>query len=116
MMPNRSFEAAGYAAAQLKRWASNLVAEGKDGPTAAELGLDNCKSLKQAIDAGRVPGPKMHATGPYLEGVGSFAPQMHELTDAADARNTADYRIGEGTPGWRPRRVARRPVVRYGRI
>ena len=28
--------------------------------------------LKQAIDAGKIAGPKMHITGPYLEGVGSF--------------------------------------------
>ena len=31
------------------------------------------------IDAGRMPGPKMHITVGYLEGKGSFAPQMPEL-------------------------------------
>lgn len=58
-------------------------------------------ALKLAIDAGRIPGPKMHTTGPYLEGVGSFAPQMHELTDAADARNTVDYWISEGATSFK---------------
>ena len=37
-------------------------------------------SLKHAIDAGETPGPKIHATGPYLEGKGSWALQMHQLT------------------------------------
>ena len=42
-----------------------------------------------AIDAGRMPGPKMLVTGPYLEGAGAFTPQMHELKDAEDARRQA---------------------------
>jgi imidazolonepropionase-like amidohydrolase len=58
-------------------------------------------ALKQAIDAGKIPGPKMHTTGPYLEGVGSFAPQLHELVDAADARRTVNYWIGEGATSFK---------------
>jgi imidazolonepropionase-like amidohydrolase len=42
--------------------------------------------LKQAIDAGKLAGPKIHVTGPYLEGEGAFALQMHQLKDAEDAR------------------------------
>ena len=57
--------------------------------------------LKKAIDAGKTPGPKMHTTGPYLEGKGSFTPQMHELTDADDARATVDYWIGEGATSFK---------------
>jgi imidazolonepropionase-like amidohydrolase len=52
--------------------------------------------LKRAIDEGRMAGPKMNVTGPYLEGAGSFTPQMHELKDADDARRTVDYWISEG--------------------
>ena len=37
--------------------------------------------IKKAIDAGEMPGPKLDVTGPYLEGRGKFALQMHELTD-----------------------------------
>jgi len=33
-------------------------------------------------------GPRIHVTGPYLEGKGSFTPQMRQLTDAEDARRT----------------------------
>nr|WP_184602562.1 amidohydrolase family protein [Rhodanobacter sp. MP1X3] len=57
--------------------------------------------LKKAIDAGKIPGPKMHTTGPYLEGKGSFTPQMHELVDAADATATVNYWIGEGATSFK---------------
>jgi len=57
--------------------------------------------LKKAIDAGRIPGPKMHTTGPYLEGKGSFTPQMHELVDADDARNTVNYWMDEGATSFK---------------
>jgi len=33
----------------------------------------------------------MNVTGPYLEGPGSFTPQMHELKDAEDARQTVEF-------------------------
>ncbi|MEO8725543.1 MAG: amidohydrolase family protein [Acidobacteriaceae bacterium] len=57
--------------------------------------------LKKAIDAGKLPGPKIHVTGPYLEGVGSFTLQMHELKDAEDARNTVNYWISEGATSFK---------------
>ena len=57
--------------------------------------------LKKAIDAGKIPGPKMHTTGPYLEGKGSFTPQLHELVDAADAAATVNYWIGEGATSFK---------------
>ena len=47
--------------------------------------------LKRLIDSGRVLGPKMHVTAPYLEGHGSFTPVMHELKDADDARRMVNY-------------------------
>ena len=57
--------------------------------------------LKRAIDEGKMAGPKMNVTGPYLEGVGSFTPQMHELKDADDARRTVDYWIAEGAKSFK---------------
>lgn len=47
--------------------------------------------IKKLIDAGRMIGPKMHITAPYLEGPGSFTPVMHTLTDANDARRMVNY-------------------------
>lgn len=47
--------------------------------------------LKKLIDSGAMPGPKLHITGPYLEGKGSFTPQMHELTGPDDATQLVNY-------------------------
>jgi imidazolonepropionase-like amidohydrolase len=47
--------------------------------------------IKRLIDSGRMVGPKMHVTAPYLEGHGSFTPVMHELTGPDDARRMVNY-------------------------
>jgi imidazolonepropionase-like amidohydrolase len=47
--------------------------------------------IKKLIDGGRMIGPKMHVTAPYLEGPGSFTPVMHTLTGADDARRMVNY-------------------------
>lgn len=57
--------------------------------------------IKKDIDAGKMPGPKMQVTGPYLEGKGAFTAQMHELEDAEDARRTVDYWISEGVTNFK---------------
>jgi imidazolonepropionase-like amidohydrolase len=57
--------------------------------------------VKQLIDAGKMPGPKIHVTGPYLEGSGSWAPQMHQLTGADDARKTVEYWADEGVSSFK---------------
>jgi imidazolonepropionase-like amidohydrolase len=57
--------------------------------------------LKQAIDAGKLAGPKIHVTGPYLEGEGAFALQMHQLKDAEDARQMVEYWIARGATSFK---------------
>ena len=57
--------------------------------------------LKQEIDGGKIPGPKMDVSGPYLEGVGAFTPQMHELTGADDARRLVNYWADEGVTSFK---------------
>ena len=57
--------------------------------------------LKRAIDAGKIAGPSLDVTGPYLEGKGTFAIQMHELADADDAARTVDYWIAEGVTSFK---------------
>src|ERR1700722_8762681 len=37
-------------------------------------------NLKKMIDAGKIPGPKLHITGPYIGGYLGLAAQMHTLT------------------------------------
>jgi len=57
--------------------------------------------LKRLIDAGKLAGPRMNVTGPYLEGPGSFTPQMHELKDAEDARQTVEFWIAQGATSFK---------------
>jgi len=58
-------------------------------------------NVKRLIDAGSMPGPKLDVTGPYLEGPGSFAAQMHELTGPEDAARTVDYWASEGVTSFK---------------
>jgi imidazolonepropionase-like amidohydrolase len=47
--------------------------------------------VKRYIDAGRIPGPKMHLTGPYLQGPGAYLLQLHTLSDPEDAVRLVNY-------------------------
>ncbi|HZT60341.1 MAG TPA: amidohydrolase family protein [Pyrinomonadaceae bacterium] len=58
-------------------------------------------NIKKLIDAGRAVGPKMHVTGPYLDGVGSFATQFHVLRDADDARRMVNLWADEGATSFK---------------
>jgi imidazolonepropionase-like amidohydrolase len=58
-------------------------------------------NVKRLIDSGRMPGPRMFITGPYLEGPGSFGAQMHELTGPEDAVRTVDYWAAEGVTSFK---------------
>jgi len=57
--------------------------------------------LKKKIDAGEMPGPKIHVTGPYLEGAGSWAVQMHQLTGPEDATRMVNYWLDEGVDNFK---------------
>src|SRR6266699_3386547 len=57
--------------------------------------------LKRAIDEGKMAGPKIHVTGPYLEGHGAFTLQMHQLKDAEDARRTVEFWIAQGVTSFK---------------
>ena len=52
--------------------------------------------IRKAIEAGKMPGPKMQVTGPYLEGAGSWALQLHQLSGPDDATRTVNYWLDEG--------------------
>jgi imidazolonepropionase-like amidohydrolase len=52
--------------------------------------------VKRAIDAGRLPGPKINVTAPYLEGAGTIIAQLHQLSGPEDARKTVEYWADEG--------------------
>lgn len=57
--------------------------------------------IKKLIDGGRMIGPKIHVTAPYLEGKGSFTPVMHELTGADDARQMVNFWAGQGATSFK---------------
>jgi imidazolonepropionase-like amidohydrolase len=57
--------------------------------------------IKKAIDGGNMPGPKMHVTGPYLEGAGSWALQLHQLTGPEDATKTVNFWLDEGVDNFK---------------
>src|SRR5438067_1188173 len=57
--------------------------------------------IKKLIDSGRMVGPKMHITAPYLEGEGSFTPVMHTLKDADDARKMVNYWADQGATSFK---------------
>jgi imidazolonepropionase-like amidohydrolase len=57
--------------------------------------------IKRLIDAGRMIGPKMHVTAPYLEGRGSFTPVMHELTGPDDARRMVNFWADQGATSFK---------------
>jgi imidazolonepropionase-like amidohydrolase len=57
--------------------------------------------IKRLIDAGRMIGPKMHITAPYLEGRGAFTPVMHELTGPEDARRMVNFWADEGATSFK---------------
>src|SRR5580765_4902631 len=53
--------------------------------------------IKKAVDAGKIPGPKINITGPYLEGEGLPLLQVHALTGPDDATRTVEYWVAEGS-------------------
>jgi imidazolonepropionase-like amidohydrolase len=57
--------------------------------------------IKRLIDAGRMIGPKMYITAPYLEGAGAFTPVMHQLTGPDDARRMVNFWADQGATSFK---------------
>jgi imidazolonepropionase-like amidohydrolase len=57
--------------------------------------------IKKLIDEGRMLGPKMHITSPYLEGRGAFTPVMHQLTGPEDARCLVNFWADQGATSFK---------------
>jgi imidazolonepropionase-like amidohydrolase len=58
-------------------------------------------NLKRDIDAGKLPGPHIDVTGPYLEGAESYFLQMPHLTGPDDARQTVEYWADRGVTSFK---------------
>lgn len=69
-------------------------------------------ALKEEIDGGKAPGPHMHVTGPYLEGPGTWAPQMTELKTPAEAVATVDFWADRGVDNFKAYNFISREVLK----
>jgi imidazolonepropionase-like amidohydrolase len=58
-------------------------------------------NLKRDIDAGKLPGPHIDVTGPYLEGSQSHFIQMPHLTTPEDAGQLVEYWAGRGVTSFK---------------
>lgn len=58
-------------------------------------------NLKRAIEAGRVPGPRMDVTGPYLNGPGLPILEMRVVQGPEDVRRVVAYWAEEGVDSYK---------------
>ena len=58
-------------------------------------------NLRREIEAGKLPGPHIDVTGPYLEGSTSPYIQMYRLKDADDARQLVNYWADRGATSFK---------------
>lgn len=58
-------------------------------------------NIHHLVDAGKIPGPHMDVTGPYLEGKGSAFPQMTAIDEVAEVRRTVDFWSHEGVTSFK---------------
>ena len=57
--------------------------------------------IKKSIDEGKTAGPTIFVSGPYLEGEGSFAVQMHALKSPDDARDFVNFWANQGATSFK---------------
>ena len=58
-------------------------------------------NIRHLIDDGKMPGPHIDVSGPYLEGKDSFFPQMAALTDPEQARKTVAFWASQGVTSFK---------------
>jgi imidazolonepropionase-like amidohydrolase len=58
-------------------------------------------NIRHLIDDGKMPGPHIDVSGPYLEGKDSFFPQMAALTEPEQARKTVAFWAGQGVTSFK---------------
>ena len=58
-------------------------------------------NIRRLIDDGKMPGPHIDVSGPYLEGKDSFFPQMAALTEPEQTRKTVAFWAGQGVTSFK---------------
>jgi imidazolonepropionase-like amidohydrolase len=69
-------------------------------------------NLKRDIDQGKILGPEMDVTAPYLEGKGSIFPGMHELSGPAEAKAFVDFWASEGCTSFKGYMFINKPTLK----
>lgn len=69
-------------------------------------------NLKRDIDRGKILGPAMDVTAPYLEGKGSIFPGMHELSGPADAKAFVDFWASQGCTSFKGYMFINKPTLK----
>jgi len=68
--------------------------------------------VRQHVEEGRIPGPHMDVTGPYLEGPGGFVRALPELATPAQARAHVDFWADQGVTSFKAYNLIDRPTLR----
>jgi imidazolonepropionase-like amidohydrolase len=69
-------------------------------------------NLKRDIDQGKILGPEMDVTAPYLEGKGGIFPGMHELSGPAEAKAFVDFWASEGCTSFKGYMFVDKPTLK----
>ncbi|MBI3790558.1 MAG: amidohydrolase family protein [Gemmatimonadetes bacterium] len=68
-------------------------------------------NIKKYIESGKLAGPKLDVTGPYINGAGMDAPQIPELATAADGRNLVAEWADKGATSFKAYMFVSREVL-----
>lgn len=68
--------------------------------------------VRQHIDEGRIPGPHMDVTGPYLEGANGFVRAMPQLTTPEEARAHVNFWMDQGATSFKAYNLIDRQTLR----
>src|SRR5579863_6956057 len=69
-------------------------------------------NLKRDIDEGKILGPEMDVTAPYLEGKGSIFPGMHQLSGPAEAKAFVDFWASQGATSFKGYMFVDKPTLK----
>src|ERR1700761_9170835 len=69
-------------------------------------------NLKRDIDQGKMLGPAIDVTAPYLEGKGSIFPGMHELSGPAEAKAFVDFWASQGCTSFKGYMFIDKPTLK----
>lgn len=68
--------------------------------------------IRQRIEAGEQPGPRMDVTGPYLEGPGGFVLGLPELRTPEEARDHVNFWLDRGVDSFKAYNLIDRATLR----